>query len=70
MQLHTFDTHARPLPHAAPQVSVPPQPSETVPQFVPVGHAVVAHAQVFVVVLHANPLAHVPHVMLPPQPSG
>ena len=57
-------------PPRVPHVIVPVHPAGTVPQILAPHEPVGMHAQVFVVVLHAKPVPHVPQSSVPPQPFG
>ena len=53
-----------------PQLSVPPQPSEMEPQFLPCAAQVVGvHGRVQVLFAHVWPLGQEPQLSVPPQPS-
>jgi len=57
----------RPVPHV-PQLTVPPQPSGSVPQTCPAAHDVAGvQVHVFVAASHV-PVLHVPQWIVPPQP--
>ena len=54
-----------------PQFSVPPQPSETMPQLSPsAAHVVGTHVVVQTLFVQVWPMLHVPQLNVPPHPSG
>jgi len=65
----TLFVHVWPPPQV-PQLSVPPQPSEILPQFLPCAAQVVGvHGRVQVLFAHVWPLGQEPQLSVPPQPS-
>ncbi len=65
----TLFVHVWPLPQV-PQLSVPPQPSPTVPQFLPrLAQVFGVHGRVQVLFVHVWPLPQEPQLSVPPQPS-
>ena len=65
----TLFVHVWPLPQV-PQLSVPPQPSEMLPQFLPWAAQVVGvQESVQVLFVHVCLLGQVPQLSVPPQPS-
>jgi hypothetical protein len=66
---HTLFVHVCPPAHV-PQLSVPLQPSEMLPQFAPfAAHVVGVHAGVQTLPVHVCPPEHVPQLSVAPQPS-
>ena len=65
--MHTLELQDWPAPQP-PQLNVPPQPSEMVPQFLPCAAQVVG-AQTQTLAVHVSDEAQAPQLNVPPQPS-